>query len=152
MPLWVQIRYFRLGRYGVWCQPEHITNPQKQTPRLGAPSFEPQSAGATRSFGLPGTGTKRRETLVEAGDTTLGRGLALLSGVHRMRRAGHIERNVRIGVAIAVLLRAVSVNRGTDQEIHIGSGVMEQDLAVLGVDIGFHGSLQIQMIIQYVIQ
>ena len=59
-----------------------------------------------------------------------------------MRGTGDVEGDIGIGVAIAVALGAVGVHGGTDQEVHIRGGVVEQYGAVGGMDIGFHGSLR----------
>ena len=82
--------------------------------------------------------SKRGKALVETGNPAFGLGLALLAGIDRVRGAGDVQRDVGIGVAVAVFMGAITVGGGTDEEEHVGGSIVEQHGAVVGVDTSFH--------------
>nr|GEY43898.1 hypothetical protein [Tanacetum cinerariifolium] len=74
--------------------PEFQEKTAKKNPDPGDRLSIPGVRELLRSSVLFGAGAKRGEALVEPGDSAFGGGLALLTGVHRVRRAGHVQGDV----------------------------------------------------------
>src|SRR5690606_19667490 len=88
----------------------------------------------------PGTRSFRVATL-ELVDAAAGIDALNLARVKRMRHRGNIELDQRELVVILPLDRLLGLfgQRGTGQELEIGSHVLEDDFEVIGMDVGLHG-------------
>src|SRR5205823_14086171 len=64
-----------------------------------------------------------------------------LAGEERVRRAGDVQPDQRVLLAVLPLDRLTGLDRGPGQEREVGGRVQEHDLAVLGVDVFLHGRL-----------
>src|SRR5690606_34284799 len=80
--------------------------------------------------------------LAELVDATAGVHQLVLAGVERMRSRGDFDLDQRIFIAVLPLHGLFAGERGTGEDLEVRGHVLEDDVAVFGMDVGLHGGHQ----------